>query len=134
MINQYNLEQNLLLRSLYMDLKEIMNQKSFAIVGDTLNKEKYAYKIKKEMIAKGYKVFSVGKELASINDILEEIDIINLCIHPVKGIKLLQECTKPFKCILIQPGAESKEILSYLQDNKIPYIEGCILVGLRLYS
>jgi len=117
-----------------MDLKEIMNQKSFAIVGDTLNKEKYAYKIKKEMIAKGYKVFSVGKELASINDILEEIDIINLCIHPVKGIKLLQECTKPFKCILIQPGAESKEILSYLQDNKIPYIEGCILVGLRLYS
>jgi len=117
-----------------MDLKEIMNQKNFAVVGDTLNEEKYAYKIKTQLLAKGYKVFSVGKELSSINDISEEIDIIDLCIHPVKGLKLLQECTKPFKCILIQPGAESQEILSYLQENKIPYIEGCVLVGLRLYS
>ena len=117
-----------------MDLKEVMRQKNFAVVGDTLNEEKYAYKIKKQLIGKGYKVFSVGKELTSLNDISEEIDIIDLCIHPVKGLKLLQECTKTFKCILIQPGAESKEILSYLQDNKIPYIAGCILVGLRLYS
>ena len=117
-----------------MDLKEIMEQKNFAVVGDTLNKEKYAYKIKIQLMEKGYKVFSVGKELASLNDISDEIDIIDLCIHPVKGLKLLQECTKTFKCILIQPGAESKEILSYLQENKIPYIEGCVLVGLRLYS
>ena len=86
------------------------------------------------MKKKGYQVFSVGKELSSINDISEEIDIIDLCIHPVKGLKLLQECEKSFKCILIQPGAESEEILSYLQENKLPYIEGCILVGLRLYS
>ena len=46
-----------------MELKEIMNQKSFAVVGDTLNEEKYAYKIKTQLIAKGYKVSSVGKEL-----------------------------------------------------------------------
>jgi len=117
-----------------MDLKEIMNQKSFAVVGDTLNTQKYAYKIKIALLEKGYQVFSVGKELTSLNDISEEIDIIDLCIHPVKGLKLLQECTKPFKCILIQPGAESEEILSYLQENKIPFIEGCILVGLKLYS
>ena len=117
-----------------MDLKEVMAQKSFAVVGDTLNEEKYAYKIKTELLEKGYQVFSVGKELKSINDISEDIDIIDLCIHPVKGLKLLQECSKPFKCILIQPGAESEEILLYLQENKIPYIEGCVLVGLRLYS
>jgi len=117
-----------------MDLKDIMDQKNFAVVGDTLNKEKYAYKIKTQLLEKGYQVFGVGKELASINDISEEIDVIDLCIHPVKGIKLLKECTKPFKCIVIQPGAESEEILLYLKENKMPYIEACILVGLKLYS
>ena len=117
-----------------MDLKEVMAQKSFAVVGDTLNEEKYAYKIKIQLLEKGYQVFSVGKELRLINNVSEDIDIIVLCIHPVKGLKLLQECTKTFKCIVIQPGAESEEILSYLQENKIPYIEGCVLVGLRLYS
>ncbi|WP_312651101.1 hypothetical protein [Aminipila sp.] len=32
-----------------MDLKETMKQKTFVIVGDTLNEEKYAYKIKERM-------------------------------------------------------------------------------------
>ena len=35
--------------------------------------------------------------------------------------------------IVIQPGAESPEILSYLQEQNLPYIEGCLLVGMRLY-
>lgn len=117
-----------------MDLKEVMEQKIFAVVGDTLNKDKYAYKIKTQLLEKGFQAYGVGKELVSINDIPEEIDVIDLCIHPVKGLKLIQECTKSFKCILIQPGAESEEILTYLKENNIPYIEGCILVGLSLYA
>ena len=35
---------------------------------------------------------------------------------------------------MIQPGAESPEILQYLQEQNLPYIEGCLLVGMRLYS
>ena len=116
-----------------MDLKEIMQQKTFAVLGDTLNEEKYAYKIKHAMLDAGYTVYSVGKELASINDIEEEIDVIDLCIHPVKGLKLLQECKKNFKTICIQPGASDEALLAYLNENKIPYIDGCLLVGLRLY-
>lgn len=117
-----------------MELNEIMKQKNFAVVGDTLNKEKYAYKIKHELIEKGYNVYSVGKELKSLNDIEDEIDIIDLCIHPAKGINLIKECKKKFKCILIQPGAADDALIKYLDDEKIPYIEGCVLVGLRLYS
>lgn len=78
-------------------------------------------------------MYSVGKELASLNEIPGDLDIIDLCIHPAKGIKLLQECKKPFRCIVIQPGAESPEILQYLQEQNLPYIEGCLLVGMRLY-
>jgi len=117
-----------------MDLKEIMEQKVFAVIGDTLNEQKYAYKIKNELIDHGYKVYSVGKELASINDIPEDVDVIDLCINPAKGLKLLQECNKDYKYILIQPGAESEAILKYLQKSHSSFLEGCALVGLRLFS
>ena len=116
-----------------MELKEIMEQKVFAVVGNTLDEEKYACKIKKAMLEHGYTVYAVGKELASINDVPEEIDIIDLCIHPVKGLALMKECKKNFKCIVIQPGAESPELLQYLDENKLPYIQGCLLVGLSRF-
>ena len=104
-----------------MDLKEIMKQDVFVVVGDTLNHSKYAYIIKHRLLEKNYQVYSVGKELASINDVEEDIDIIDLCIHPKKGILLLKEMTKKVKCVLIQPGAESDEIFNYLEQEKIPY-------------
>lgn len=117
-----------------MDLQEIMKKRVFAVVGDTLNPDKYAYKIKQGLTEKGYKVFAVGKELSSINDIPEEIDVIDLCIHPAKGLALMQECKKKFQCIVIQPGAESEELIAYLKENQLPYINGCLLVGLSLYA
>lgn len=119
---------------IYMELNEIMQQKRFAILGDTMNPEKYAYKIKHQMRDAGYTVYAVGKELSSLNDIDGDIDIIDLCIHPVKGLKLLKENRKPFRCIVIQPGADSPELLAWLDEQNIPYIHGCLLVGLSLYE
>ena len=117
-----------------MDLKEVMDQQRFAVVGDTLNQEKYACRIKNSMLAAGYTVYAVGKELKSLNDIPGEIDIIDLCIHPAKGLKLLQENKKPFRCIVIQPGAGSPELLAYLEEQNLPYLEGCLLKGLAAYK
>lgn len=117
-----------------MELKEIMNQKSFAVLGDTLNPEKYACKIKEGLLEKGYTVYAVGKELSSLNEIEDDIDIIDLCIHPVKGLKLLQENKHKFKCIVIQPGASDDNLIAYLEENHLPYIHGCLLVGLKMYA
>ncbi len=117
-----------------MELKEIMAEETFVVVGNTIKEEKYAYKIKHALIDGGYSVFSVGKELSSINEIPSDIDIIDLCINSNEGLRLMQECTKSFKCVVIQPGAESEELLNYLKQKNIPYIEGCLLVGLSLYG
>ena len=116
-----------------MNLKEIMEQHSFAVLGDTRNPEKYACKIRNAMLEAGYQVWAVPQEVQSLNDIEGDIDIIDLCIHPAKGLKLLQECRKPFQSILIQPGAGSPELIRYLEENQIPYLEGCLLVGLSTY-
>lgn len=117
-----------------MDLHEIMQFQNFALLGDTLNEEKYAYKIKHEMTEHGYTVFSVGKELASLNDIEEDIDVVDVCIHPKKALQLLKECKKSFRMIVLQPGAFDDALLEYLKEQNLPYIEGCLLVGLRLYA
>ena len=117
-----------------MDLKEIMQFNHFVVVGDTINPDKYAYKIKQELIKNNYKVESIGKELKSINEVTFDIECLDLCIHPAKGIQLLKENKKDIKAVVIQPGAESEEIINYLKDNNINYIEGCLLVGLRLYK
>lgn len=116
-----------------MDLKEIMAQQNFAVVGDTLKEGKYAALIKKQLQAQGYTAYGVGKELASLNQIEGPLDIIDLCINPTRGLELIKACQKEFRCVLIQPGAESEELLHYLQSHKIDYLEGCLLVGLKLY-
>ena len=63
-----------------MDLKDIMRKKNFAVLGDTTNPDKYAYRIKEELLAKGYTVHAVGKELPSLNDIDDEIEIEDVVV------------------------------------------------------
>lgn len=115
-----------------MNIKEVMSYKTFVVCGNTIQEDKYAFKIKNALLEAGYNVFSVGKELSSINDVNEEIDIIDLCINSTLGLKLLKENKKAFKMIIIQPGAESEELISYLKENDLPFMEACILVGLSL--
>lgn len=117
-----------------MELKEIMQLNNFVVVGNTILEDKYAYKIKHELLNAGYHVECVGKELASINSVKEEIDVLDLCINPVLGLKLLKENMKKIKVVVIQPGAESEEIIGFLKEKQIDYLEGCLLIGLRLYK
>ena len=117
-----------------MDLKAIMKENVFAVVGDTIKEEKYAFKIKNELIDHGYTAYGVGKELKSLNEIDEDIDIVDLCINPIKGLELIMECKKKYKWVVIQPGAESDELIKYMKENNIQYIEGCLLVGLKLFG
>lgn len=115
-----------------MNLKDLMQWKNFVVVGKTLDESKYAYKIKKELLENGYQVEAVYSERKNLNEVEMEIDVIVLCINATLGLQFLKECQKSFKAVLIQPGAESEALLSYLQEQNIPHLEGCALLGLRL--
>lgn len=85
------------------------------------------------MLEQGCQVQCVGKQLPSLNEVSGEIGVVDLCIRADRGLELLQNCEKPFKSVVIQPGASSKEPVQYLQNHQIPYIDGCLLLGLKLY-
>ncbi|MCI5774733.1 MAG: CoA-binding protein [Erysipelotrichaceae bacterium] len=116
-----------------MDLKNIMQFNNFVVAGNTLLEEKYAYKIKHALLEHGYNVACIDKEYQDLSEIPFAIEILDLCIHPAKGLKILQDNTRDIQAVVIQPGAESPEIIDFLTKHNIPFIEGCLLVGLSLY-
>ena len=117
-----------------MTLEQVMRQKNFVVMGNTLEPGKPAREIKEKLLSHGYTVHCVGKELASLNDVPGDIDVLDLCIHPAKGLKLLQECRRDFGFVVIQPGAESDELCRWLEEHGHPYRHGCLLVAMRLYA
>ncbi|MGL4948748.1 MAG: CoA-binding protein [Anaeroplasmataceae bacterium] len=108
-----------------MDINKYNN---FMIVGDTINCEKYAYKIKDRLIKLNKNIHCVPKEIKDIKSITDLIEVIVLCINQVAGINLLKEYNKHVELVVIQPGAGSTEIEEYLKANNIQYINDCILV------
>lgn len=117
-----------------MELKDLMQKNNFVVLGNTIDLEKYAAKIKNRLLESGYNAVGVSKELQSINDTPYDIDVLVLCIHPSKTMGYLTECKKNIPAVVIQPGAESEEIYNYLNNHNIPFINGCVLVGLSLYK
>ncbi|MGL4792027.1 MAG: CoA-binding protein [Anaerotignaceae bacterium] len=116
-----------------MELSQVMEQKTFLVVGDTENKEKFAYKIKTGLEEKGFTVFDTDKNFSNLENLPENIDILDLCINAGKGLQFMQNNKKNFKCIVIQPGAESEQLKSYLKSNGYTFIESCLLVGMKIY-
>ena len=116
-----------------MTLEEIMSRRNWVVIGDTVNEDKYAYRIKMGLIEKGFNVECVGKERTEIDEVEMEIDVVDLCINPIRGLKLLKETEKDIPCVLIQPGAGSEDIESYLEKKGIPFLNGCALKGMEAY-
>jgi Predicted CoA-binding protein len=117
-----------------MDIREIMGLQNFVVLGNTVTPDRYAAQIKNGLTEHGYTAAGVGRELASINDVPFDIDVVDLCINAKEGLRLLKENTKPFRQIVIQPGASDDALTAWLNEQHIPYIDGCLLTGLSLYA
>ncbi len=118
-------------------LDDILKDKNIniCILGDTVSEDKFAYKIKHAFINKGYQnLYCVDKEIDSLSNVPNNIDLLVLCMNPLKQIKLLTASTNSFANVLIQPGANSDEIEKWLSSNKITHYDGCILKHWNLVS
>ncbi|WP_300381531.1 CoA-binding protein [Clostridium sp.] len=119
-----------------MDIKEMIKLKNWVVIGDIVTEGKYANKILNRFNDKGYRVCGVSHKTGenvydSLSKVPYKIEAIDLCVNPRYGINYLKEAlTLGIKSILIQPGAESEEILKFCKENNIDAIENCALVQL----
>lgn len=115
----------------------VSNFKNWVVVGDVNNNKKYAYRILEKFKEKNYNVAGVnpkgGNEVhLRLKDVPFKIECIDLCINPKVGLEIIKEAKElGIKNILIQPGAESDEIISYCKENDLEAIENCALVQLN---
>ena len=121
-----------------MKASEFLEYKNWVVVGDVLNPLKYAYKILNSLKESGYNAVGLnptvenGEAYKNLSSIPYKVEVLNLCITPSKGIKILNKALElNIDKVLIQPGAESPEIINFCKVNKIQAIEGCTLVELR---
>lgn len=120
-----------------MDIKELIKINNWVVIGDVGNESKYAYKILNKFKEKGYIVSGVhpkgGNEIyKSLKEVPYKINAIDLCINSKLGLEYLKEAKNlGIKNVLIQPGAESEEILNYCKENNLNAIENCALVQLN---
>lgn len=124
-----------------MDAQELLEYKNWLVAGDIENKSKYAYRVKQTLKNEDFNVFTLNPYsksqdvYKSISEIKEKIDIIDLCINPKIGIEIVKEAHKNnIDKVLIQPGAESEEILEFCNENNILAIEGCALVEIAYHK
>lgn len=119
-----------------MILKDMMKMKNWVVIGDVVNESKYANKIMKALENENYTIAGIsikdGENVyKSLKEVPFKIQVIDLCVNPKFGINYIKEAKEiGIKYVLIQPGAESDEIISYCKENDIYAIENCALVQL----
>lgn len=120
-----------------MEASELLNYKNWVVVGDVLNESKYAFRILSSLRDSNFNVEGInprdttGNVYKTLEEVKYKIDVIDLCINPIQGLKIIESAANlNIYKVLIQPGAESEEILSLCRNKGIIAIEGCALVEL----
>jgi predicted CoA-binding protein len=116
-----------------------------AVVGATDNPDnpdKAGHAIYRDLKSKGYRLFPVNLKRASVDgdraypnlrSLPETPDIVNLAVPPEISLTVAQQCLRlGIANLWLQPGAESPEVLEFLQDNGFNYMAGaCIMLKTR---
>lgn len=116
---------------------------TIALVGATDNPSKYGHIIYHDLMRKGYRVLPVNPRretvggdpaYATVADLPEPPTIVNFVIPPRFTLHVLKQCRElDLMNVWLQPGAESPEVLEYIQQHGFNYLaNACIMVESRL--
>ncbi len=114
-----------------------MSKPTIAVIGVSSNKMKYGYKVFKDLMNKGYKVYGVNpkydsieriKIYSSIDELPTKPDIVVFVVKPPVAYKILSEHITLESFFWFQPGSESKESIDLCISQKIKCIfNACIM-------
>jgi len=123
-------------------IKGMLDQKVWAVVGATDNEDKFGHKIYKMLKKAGYRVFPINPGLQtvmgdecypSLTALPEKPDAVNFVVPPKVGEKIVAECAVlGIKNIWLQPGANSDNVVNAAKKADLNVIcQSCILVEAR---
>ncbi len=112
----------------------------YAVVGASKNKEKYGFKVLKDLKDAGYNVIPVNphensilglKVYHSISDIQKKVDVVVTVVKPEVTEVIVKECKKlGIRRVWMQPGSESRSAIDYCKKNGIDVVfNTCIMVN-----
>ena len=110
-----------------------------AVVGATDNPRKYGNRIYLDLKGKGFRVYPVNPSsvsvdgdptYASLADLPEMPDIVDFVVPPTRTLRILAQANElGFMNVWIQPGAESDDVVTYLDAHGFNYLtDACIMV------
>lgn len=125
-------------------INEMVNQKTWAVVGANDNRSKFGYKIYKFMLDAGYKVYPVNPGLEEIlghkcypalRDLPVKPDVVDVVVPPRVGEQIMRECAEiGIKNVWLQPGADGEQVVKAAEEHGLNVVKACILVEARKYG
>jgi len=123
-------------------IKNMLECKTWAVVGATDNKEKFGYKIFKVMLEAGLEVYPINRGVdeilgkkcyPSLKDLPKIPDAVDLVVPPRVGEQILRECAElGIKNVWLQPGADTQPVIDLAKELGLTVVDhACIMVELR---
>lgn len=120
---------------------EMLEHKVWAVVGASIHKDKYGYKLYKKLKDHGYKVYPVNpgydeidgeKCYHSLSDLPEVPEVIDMVVNPRAGSEVIEEAAElGINNIWLQPGTYNDELISQIEEKEMQYVKDCVLVALK---
>lgn len=119
-----------------MNALEMLREKNWAVIGATIDKDKFGYKIPKILKEKGYTVYLVNpkydeiegqKVYKTLKDIPGQVDAIDIIVNPKFAKEYLKEAKElGIKNIFFQPGSYDDELDKFLDDKNFNIVRDCV--------
>lgn len=123
-----------------MTKEQALQQKKWAVVGASDNKDKFGFKIYRKLKAHGYEVYPVNpgiaevlgdKCYANLAELPVKVEVVDFVVNEKIGLTVLQEMQElGIKTAWLQPGADSKVVIEKAQELGITALPACVLVEL----
>ncbi len=119
-----------------MDALEMLKEKNWAVIGASIDKSKFSYKIPKILKEQGYKVYLINpkydeiegqKVYNNLKEVPGKIDAIDMIVNPKFAKGYLEEAKQlGIKNIFFQPGSFDKSLEKILEDSNFNVVNDCV--------
>lgn len=115
------------------------SDKILAVIGVTNNRDKYGYKIFKDLKASNYRVYGISPKIdkfedgtkiyPSLKELPEKPDIVITVVKPEITSQIVDLCKElGINHIWCQPGSESEEVIEKARNYGIKITLSCFMV------